>query len=81
MGDPYIPINKVFEFTDQKGIESAWLLASFVDQYIRKHAFSCYFSKTKSIPYFNKLIELGFLLPEMEKRKQTLLNLINSNQG
>tara|TARA_R110001592_G_scaffold291131_2_gene560456 strand:+ start:63914 stop:65287 length:1374 start_codon:yes stop_codon:yes gene_type:complete len=79
--EPYIPINTLFESTAQKQLENDWMLASFVDEYIRKHAFSCYFSKDKTIPYFNTLKKLGFMLPDMEKREQTLLNLIKSIQA
>ena len=72
--EPYIPINIEFESLDQKKLERDWLIASFVDQYIRKHAFSCYFTKTQMIPYFNTLKKLGFMLPDMKIREQTLHN-------
>ena len=74
--EPYVPINTEFENSDPKQNERAWLLASFVDQHIRKHAFSCYFTKSQAIPYFNTLRELGYILPDMQKREQTLRNLI-----
>lgn len=81
ISEPYIPINQEFESEDPKQLENRWLLASFVDQYIRKHAFSCYFSGAKTLPYFSALKELGFLLPDMKTREQTLLNLIKDNQS
>jgi hypothetical protein len=74
--EPYVPINKEFENSDPKQNETAWLLASFVDQHIRKHAFSCYFTESQAIPYFNTLKELGYLLPDMQKREQTLHSLL-----
>lgn len=79
--EPYIPINKSFESLDQMQLESDWLLSSFVDEYIRKHSFSCYFTTDKTIPYFNTLKKLGFMLPDMKKREQTLLSLIKRAQG
>ena len=79
--EPYIPINLAFESTDQNQREKLWLLASFVDEHIRKHAFSCYFSTTKTIPYFNTLKELGFLLPDIKRREQTLLAILNQQQS
>jgi protein O-GlcNAc transferase len=79
--EPYVPVNGLFESTAQKLLENDWLLASFIDEYIRKHAYSCYFTHDKAIPYFNTLKKMGFMLPDMERREQTLLNLIKSIQG
>lgn len=81
ISEPYISINREFESIDTKQLENRWLLASFLDQFIRKHAFSCYFSGAKTLPYYNALKKLGFLLPDMEKREQTLLNLIKNKQS
>lgn len=75
ISEPYIPVNKAFEATDQKQSEISWLLASFVDEYIRKHAFSCYFSSGKTAPYFKILAKLDFLLPDIKRREQTLLSM------
>lgn len=79
--EPYIPINQAFESINQKQQENAWLLASFVDQYIRKHAYSCYFTNDLAIPYFNVLRELGFMSSDMEKREQVLLELIKQKKS
>lgn len=81
LDEPYIPINSLFESAPQKQLEKEWLIASFIDEYIRKHSFSCYFTAGKALPYFKTLRELGFMLPDMEKREKTLLNLIKSTQA
>tara|TARA_R110001592_G_C13189203_1_gene752166 strand:+ start:3381 stop:4754 length:1374 start_codon:yes stop_codon:yes gene_type:complete len=79
--EPYIPVNESFESTDQKQLENDWLLASIIDEFIRKHAFSCYFTMGKAIPYFNTLRKLGFMLPDMEKREEILLRLLKNPKG
>lgn len=79
--EPYIPVNALFESTAQKQLEIEWILASFIDEYIRKHSFSCYFTAGKAVPYFNTLRGLGFMFSDMEKREKTLLNVIKSSQG
>ena len=78
ISEPFIPVNQRFEFTDRKQLESSWLLASFIDEYIRKHSFSCYFSSAKIIPYFNAIRKLGFMHPDIKKREDTLLNIMNN---
>ncbi|MFT6123697.1 MAG: hypothetical protein ACJASG_002231, partial [Oleiphilaceae bacterium] len=64
---------KEFETIDTDGKLKNWLLSSAVDQYIRKHAFSCYFTEKKLAPHFNKLKKLGFLKAEMKSRQALLL--------
>lgn len=78
--EAYIPINSHFEKTPQKGNEIAWILASFLDEFVRKHAYSCYFSGAKVIPYFEGLSQLGFLLPDMQRRQKTLQHGIQLQQ-
>ena len=73
--EPFLPICKEFETISTDGKLNNWLLSSALDQFIRKHAFSCYFSQKHTEPHFNKLKSLGFLLAEMKKRQAVMLSL------
>jgi len=73
INEPFLPSSKEFETISTDGELNNWLLSSALDQYIRKHAFSCYFTQKKLEPHFNKLKSLGFLKAEMEKRQAALL--------
>ncbi|MFT5716975.1 MAG: protein O-GlcNAc transferase [Oleiphilaceae bacterium] len=73
LNEPFVPSCKEFETIDTDGKLKNWLLSSAVDQYIRKHAFSCYFTEKKLAPHFNKLKKLGFLKAEMKSRQALLL--------
>jgi len=73
ISEPFLPPCKEFETISTDGKLNNWLLSSVLDQYIRKHAFSCYFTQKKLEPHFNALKSLGFLKAEMEKRQAVLL--------
>ena len=73
INEPFLPPCKEFETISTDGKLNNWLLSAVLDQYIRKHAFSCYFTQKRLEPHFNKLKDLGFLKADMEKRLAVLL--------
>ena len=73
INEPFLPCGKEFETISTDGKLNNWLLSSVLEQYIRKHAFSCYFTQKTLEPHFNKLKNLGFLNAEMQKRQTVLL--------
>jgi len=80
INEPFLPPCKEFETISTDGKTNNWLLSSVLDQYIRKHAFSCYFTQQQLEPHFNKLKDLGFLNPDMKKRQAVLLARQTFNQ-
>ena len=73
INEPFVPPSHEFEAMSTKGKLIDWLLSAALDQHIRKHAFSCYFTQKKLEPHFNKLKKFGFLNPSMKKRHAALM--------
>jgi len=72
--EPFVPPCIEFESINTNEKLNDWLLSAILDQFIRKHAYSCYFTQKMTLPHFNKLENLGFIRAEMKKRKNTLLS-------
>lgn len=51
----------------------AWLFSSFLEQYVEKHAFSTYFTRTTTLPHIELLAKLGFLSEDMRRRKEMIM--------
>ena len=45
-----------------------WLFSSILEQCIVKHSYSSYFTQGASLPLYEKLITLGFISEDMQKR-------------
>ncbi|MDH5561853.1 MAG: FkbM family methyltransferase [Deltaproteobacteria bacterium] len=61
-----LPANENFEKMHSNGQLKEWLISSAIDQLIRKHAFSTYFTGKQSIQLFKKLENLGFNNEDMK---------------
>jgi len=59
-----------YEQIDTKNQVSNWLWSSIYEQYIVKHAFSSYFTRQATLPFYEQLSHLGFMSEEMGRRCQ-----------
>jgi len=73
INEPFFPSCKEFETISTDGKLNNWLISSVLDQYIRKHAYSCFFTEKQLESYFTKLENFGFLNADMKKRQTVLL--------
>ncbi len=80
LAELFFPASESFDQIQPKGPEQTWILCSVLDVYIRKHAFSCYFTRGKTLPMMEQLKAAGYLSDEMERRMATLLAL-KSTEG
>ena len=74
--EPFVAMSEAFETVDAQGKIEQWAKAMILDQYIRKHSHSCYFTREKALPLFNALKQSDFMLPEMEQRLELLQALL-----
>lgn len=77
IGQEFVPPGREFEAVNPQGRLGDWLCAASIDQYIRKHAFSFYFSTNDTVPLFAELKRLNFQHPDMLKREATFWKLVN----
>lgn len=77
IGQEFVPPGTEFEAVNPQGRLGDWLCAACIDQYIRKHAFSFYFSTNDTVPLFAELKRLNFQHPDMLKREATFWKLVN----
>jgi FkbM family methyltransferase len=69
----FVAPSKSFELIAANGKVKNWFFASILDQFICKHAYSCYFTAPqKLLPIFQTLKQLDLLLPQTEKRWHAL---------
>lgn len=64
----FFPASSVYDKIHPDNKVDNWLYSSVIEQYINKHAFSTYFTKTKTLPLFEKLASMEFMTKEMKKR-------------
>ena len=64
----FFPVFSRYDTVSQEKKPEAWLLASFYEAYIEKHASSTYFSKEQSIPIFELLEKTGFMSLKIKDR-------------
>lgn len=77
IGQEFVPPGAEFESVNPQGRLGDWLCAASIDQYIRKHAFSFYFSRVDIVPLFAELKRLNLQHPDMLKREATFWKLVN----
>lgn len=70
--DAFVQPGKPMEALPVKGNPVPWLCAGVLDALIRKHAWSCYFSGPKMIPFMQKLEQTEYLHPDIAQRIATL---------
>ncbi len=66
--EPFIPVSKAFESIPPKDSLITWTIASMLYQYEMLHAFSSYYTGKNSLPILQKIIDLGFHIPKIERR-------------
>ncbi len=79
--EAFVPMSEEFEAANAGERNQEWAKAMIIDQFIRKHAFSCYFTGAKILPMFNELEKTGFMRPDMKLRQDTLLELVAAHQS
>lgn len=70
--EPFVAMSEAFADVAANDEPENWAKAMIIDQFIRKHAYSCYFTGAKTLPLFDELKKLGFLLDDMVRRVDTL---------
>lgn len=70
--EPFLPASAKYESISPNKKIKEWLLSSILEQYIKTHAFSSYFTQRKSLPLLEKLSNLGFMDEEMERRQEMI---------
>lgn len=74
ISEPFVPPGSEFESISPDGRIEDWLRAAALDQFIRKQAFSCYFTNAKQLlQYFDVLTRMNFLHPDMQQRKKVTI--------
>ena len=69
-----LPPCKRYDHINPNGRIKEWIMASIIEAIIDNHAYSTFFSQNASVPYFNRLSELGFL----NERMKEILKLIQT---
>ncbi len=72
LNEPFLPVSPVFQTMDSGANPRAWFAASILDQYVRKHAFSSYFTAGKALPYLAQMRSMGYLTADMDKREKLI---------
>lgn len=72
MDEPFVPVCARFEGLAGGAGSRSWLLASLMEQREILAAFSSYFRGADALEALERLRELGWLGPEMERRRQLL---------
>ena len=72
LSEPFVAMSAGFATLEAAGKSESWAKAMIIDQFIRKHAYSCYFTGAKTLPLFDELKKLGFLQEDMQRRADTL---------
>lgn len=67
-----LPASDRYDSIIPKSRLKEWLLSSVLEQYVLKHAFSCYFSGKTTLPLFEQLQGLGFMSDGMRNRFQVV---------
>lgn len=70
--DAFVQPDKPMETLPVKGNPVPWLCAGVLDALIRKHAWSCYFTGPKMIPFMQKLEQTEYLHPDIAQRIATI---------
>jgi len=73
----FLPAYSKYENIAPNGDIKNWLLASVLEQYIIKHAYSCYFSAQHSNATFEQLQATGFMDTNMNNRWKQLSALMD----
>lgn len=77
VNEPFFPACERYEDIVPGDDFREWLFSSVLEQYITKHAYSCYFSRDNILPLLGKLNELGFMAEEMDRRYNLLKQLLS----
>jgi len=72
INETFFPACKLYEQLPTNGNINKWLCSSIIEQYIKRHAYSTYFTQEKTLPLFEKLTGLGFMSEEMKRRHQLI---------
>ncbi|MGD9200474.1 MAG: FkbM family methyltransferase [Chitinispirillia bacterium] len=76
--EPFLPVSKRYENVDPDNRPMEWVISSLLEQYEKLHAFSSYYTGTKSLPILKKLVSMGFQSQEMERRLHLIQKRFNT---
>jgi len=71
---PFLPACARYDLIAPGANPGNWLLSSIVEQWVKYHSFSSYFTAIKALPELRRLAALGFMDEAMKRR----FNLVSS---
>ena len=72
---PFLPAVSRYDRMSPGDRLNRWLISSVVEQYVRDHAYSTYFTARKALPALQRLGTLGFIGPSMRRRLKLVSSL------
>lgn len=66
----FLPASQLYDGISPNTRVNEWLFSSILEQCIKKHAYSTYFTQKATVPLFERLNDLGFISEDMRSRYQ-----------
>ncbi len=69
---PFLPAVARYDNVNPKGRLNEWLISSVIEQWVKSHAYSSYFTALKALPALKRLKAMGFIDKQSKKRLDLL---------
>lgn len=69
---PFLPAVPRYDNVKPKGRINEWLISSVIEQWVKSHAYSSYFTALKALPALKRLNAMGFIDKQSKRRLELL---------